>query len=503
MVVADYSDLYLRLLNQRAYRAHKMSLASRDAHHVAKQRRKSSKAWRSAVTQTRSRCRPSQMSKQNGTVNHGLGLAEAVPLEGRVRIPKVGTLVPESFWVNPLCEMAGVFKVCNAIQIREAIGQGSFGTVFKINFGTLIDGCLCKSIIMRRHPVRTLRHPAQSNTAVCPFQKEMAALKCVQKSSKPQDQCREVEKVKCEFSVWQAVSEHPNVVSLIGFLQTDKNWCFVMEFASLGSLSRYLKDIVGGPLEIEQSRRLVGQLAHAIFCVHQMGFLHRDISCSNVLLVKAADHPTHLDAKLTDFGLSIRGHASSNRCGSLAYMSPEVLERTVYGIDADWWSFGIVVYCMFVGMTPLSVFARRGNIELSSLSKDIRYELAKTVTIHIGRELNPDQRSLLIDILQDNPWDRLGVWRYSYPDGTKSDTLEPLRRHKFLAGFDWSKLAAVEDRLMAQQQIQDTNGRPSAPNFEIPTDHMFACHTLSPGCPTELGEPNATYMSETSTCALH
>lgn len=37
--------------------------------------------------------------------------------------------------MNPLCKKAVVFKVCHIIQIGEAIGQGSFGTVFKISIG--------------------------------------------------------------------------------------------------------------------------------------------------------------------------------------------------------------------------------------------------------------------------------------------------------------------------------------------------------------------------------
>ncbi|XP_022645259.1 protein kinase C-like 3 isoform X2 [Varroa jacobsoni] len=403
MVAIEPTDIELRL-PAHTRKIRKSVFPSCEGDHIVKQRRKH------------------ESERQNRSKRTS---SKAVPHEGPIRIPKVGTLVPDSFWANPLCKKACVFKVCNAIQVREAIGQGSFGTVFKITVG-----------------------------------KDVAALKCVQKSAQSQDQLKELDKVKCEFSVWRAVSEHPNVISLIAFLQTDKNWCFVMEFAPLGSLSRYLKDTVGGPLEIDQSRRLAGQLAHAIYCVHQMGFLHRDISCSNVLLVKASDHPTLLDAKLTDFGLSMKGHSSSNRCGSLAYMSPEVLERTTYSSDADWWSYGIVVYCMFVGRTPLSVFARKEHIELSSLSRGMRYELAKTVTIHISRQLTAEQRAFLIDVLQDNPADRLGVWRFSYPDGTVSDSLEPLRQHKFLAGFNWSALTPVEIKLKQQQQLQGGHSGP-------------------------------------------
>ncbi|OQR71121.1 tyrosine-protein kinase SYK-like [Tropilaelaps mercedesae] len=377
--------------------------------------------------------------------------------EEAIIIPEVGTVVPDSFWMNPLCKKAIAFKVSRVIQVGEAIGQGSFGTVFKISIG-----------------------------------REAAALKCVQKSATSQEQQRELTKVKCEFSVWRAVSEHPHVVSLIGFLQTDRNWCFVMEYASLGSLSHYLKD-TGGPLEVEQSRRLAGQLAHAIHCVHEMGFLHRDISCSNILLVRSATQPKVLDAKLTDFGLSIRGQTSSSRCGSLAYMSPEVLERSPYATDADWWSYGIVVYCMFVGRTPLSVYAKKKHIELSSLSREMRYELAKNVTIHITRQLSSEQRAFLIDILRDNPVERLGVWRFSLADGRASDTLEPFRRHKFLAGFDWSALDAIEVKLKQQRRHGRTGPFDSKEELELPSPEE---RLLSAPCSPQLKFPHDRSLSD-------
>ena len=64
--------------------------------------------------------------------------------------------------------------------------------------------------------------------------------------------------------------------------------------------------------------RVAAQLAHAIHTMHRLGFLHRDISCSNVLL-DASNH-----CRLIDFGVSVVGLTGANRAGSLAYMAPEV-----------------------------------------------------------------------------------------------------------------------------------------------------------------------------------
>lgn len=124
-------------------------------------------------------------------------------------------------------------------------------------------------------------------------------------------------------------------------------------------------------MEEEQLQTLGAQLCHAIFCLHRMGFLHRDISCSNVLLV-ASSRCSHVNAKLIDFGLSCSGLSSSSRCGSIAYMSPEVLEKCSYGPDADWWSLGIVFYALIVGKTPLAIHAKENEFNVSKLKRSSR-----------------------------------------------------------------------------------------------------------------------------------
>ena len=53
-------------------------------------------------------------------------------------------------------------------------------------------------------------------------------------------------------------------------------------------------------------------------------------------------------------------------------MSPEVLEKITYGTGADWWSYGIILYTMFVGKTPLSLYAKKKNVDLAVLSRDKR-----------------------------------------------------------------------------------------------------------------------------------
>ncbi|EEC09531.1 serine/threonine protein kinase, putative [Ixodes scapularis] len=175
----------------------------------------------------------------------------------------------------------------------------------------------------------------------------------------------EARRVEAERVAWQAVSHHPFVATLKAYYETTRAWCFVMEYVSRGTLSQIIRR--SGPLTETKAKLVSAQLAHALNFVHGAGYLHRDISSSNVLLDDRGN------ARLIDFGLCQLGLEAKNRCGSLAYMAPEVLRREHYGIGADWWSFGIVLYTMLIGKTPLSQYAAEQNINIQMTRRELRY----------------------------------------------------------------------------------------------------------------------------------
>lgn len=61
-------------------------------------------------------------------------------------------------------------------------------------------------------------------------------------------------------------------------------------------------------------------------------------------------------AKLTDFGLSKRLASSNEKsmsfCGTPEYMAPEIVSKAGHSFNADWWSFGVMIYEMVVGLPP-------------------------------------------------------------------------------------------------------------------------------------------------------
>ncbi|KAG0410364.1 hypothetical protein HPB47_012509 [Ixodes persulcatus] len=199
-----------------------------------------------------------------------------------------------------------------------------------------------------------------------------------------------------------------------------------MEYLPEGSI----RDLVRkkGPFREETARLLSAQVALAIQHVHEKGYLHRDISSSNVLIDSKGN------AKLIDFGLSQIGTEAWCRCGSLAYMAPEVIRQEVYGTSADWWSFGIVVFVMLVGKTPLAIYAAEKGVDLHLARRDIRYR-------RVGAHLKTCEMVAVLtdDIVLESQPPCLFLWSPGY-DASVNDPVT--RRVIFLGRMGSSKAKA-------------------------------------------------------------
>jgi serine/threonine-protein kinase len=128
---------------------------------------------------------------------------------------------------------------------------------------------------------------------------------------------------------------------------------FVMAYVSGDNLAKRLHE--RGALAIDETRRILRDVADALAYAHERGVIHRDIKPDNILLDAQSGRPM-----VTDFGIAravsegeSRLTATGIAIGTPTYMSPEQAagERQIDG-RSDLYSLGILGYQMLTGEPP-------------------------------------------------------------------------------------------------------------------------------------------------------
>jgi tetratricopeptide (TPR) repeat protein len=152
---------------------------------------------------------------------------------------------------------------------------------------------------------------------------------------------------------WAAAQlAHPSVLQIYDIGEDGELNYFVMEYVDGWSLDRLIKS---GELTLEQSLRVIHQVALALAAAHGRGIIHRDIKPSNILIDRSGQ------PKLADFGLAkaLRDGAdlsgSGDIIGTPQYMAPEQALAVPEELDqrVDIYSLGAVFYEMLTGRPPV------------------------------------------------------------------------------------------------------------------------------------------------------
>lgn len=146
-----------------------------------------------------------------------------------------------------------------------------------------------------------------------------------------------------------AALEHAAIVPVYDFGEEDGQPYIVMRLMSGGSLADKLKD---NKFSLQESVRIISQLAAGLDAAHRKGVVHRDLKPGNILFDQ------YNDPYLSDFGIAHLAEGDGTLTGSRilgtpAYMSPEQIQgdKSIDG-RSDIYAMGVIFYQMLVGNTP-------------------------------------------------------------------------------------------------------------------------------------------------------
>ncbi len=195
-------------------------------------------------------------------------------------------------------------------QIREVLGQGAMGAVYKAWDTTLNRVVALKMMAPSLSADRELK---------IRFYREAQAT---------------------------AQLQHPNITTVYDFGEVEEKLFIAMELVNGGSL----KELMAQELSFDRKLDWMIQVCRALAFAHRNGIVHRDVKPGNILV--NADGVV----KILDFGIAHLDSSDLTQTGTCLgtpeYMSPEIVRGQKVDATSDVFSTGIVFYELVTGRKP-------------------------------------------------------------------------------------------------------------------------------------------------------
>jgi serine/threonine protein kinase len=217
--------------------------------------------------------------------------------------------------------------------------------------------------------------------------------------------------------------QHPSIVKYLGTRRDEDNFYILLEYVPMGSLKKVLEKMKR--FTEEGIASYMRQVLRALSYLHSQGVIHRDIKCDNVLLDSDGK------IKLADFGcakvLEIQKRTADERqssvvAGTLAYLSPEILNGKEPTFACDIWALGCMAVELFTGKMAWEDHIRQQNWS--------REETANKLKDYIKSEHTPPYPT---DTNEISPSFLNFLQSCFELDPQKRPTVDTLLKHPFIA----------------------------------------------------------------------
>lgn len=204
-------------------------------------------------------------------------------------------------------------------ELKEKVGSGSFGTVYKVSSKQNGEDFAVKMIAKRWAP-ETHMEPLF------------------------------VRRIQHEVDICNHIGRSLNVAYLYGAYEDSKNVMLVMELCKGGEM---WKRVRSGRYSEKDAARSVRDVLRTVAQCHARNVLIRDVKPDNFLYL-TSDEEAPL--KAIDFGLAQYckpDESLRDKAGTAIYIAPEVLKMK-YSLPSDLWSAGVIAYQLVTGRLPFT-----------------------------------------------------------------------------------------------------------------------------------------------------
>ncbi|XP_050375696.1 probable serine/threonine protein kinase IREH1 [Argentina anserina] len=295
-----------------------------------------------------------------------------------------------------------------------------------------------------------------------------------------------VESILAERDILISV-RNPFVVRFFYSFTCRENLYLVMEYLNGGDLYSLLRNL--GCLDEDVARVYIAEVVLALEYLHSLSVVHRDLKPDNLLIA----HDGHV--KLTDFGLSKVGLINStddlsgpavsetsllrvdepelsmsehqrerrkkrSAVGTPDYLAPEILLGTGHAATADWWSVGVILFELIVGIPPFNA-EHPQTIFDNILNRNIPWP-------RVPEELSPEAADLIDQLLTEDPNQRLGARGAS-----------EVKQHPFFKDINWDTLARQKAAFVpSSDSAMDTSYFTSRYSWNPSDEHVYPASNL-------------------------
>jgi serine/threonine protein kinase len=160
-----------------------------------------------------------------------------------------------------------------------------------------------------------------------------------------------------EVSILKDLLDCENIVRLIDFYEEPETFYIVQVYAKGGDVFDRLAKRTS--YTEKDARDLSMKLLQTMQILHERKLVHRDLKPENLLLKDAFDDSSIL---LADFGFAtyVPEDGLKTRCGTPAFVAPEILLGNRYNELVDMWSVGCLIFMLIGGYPPFQDESQAG-----------------------------------------------------------------------------------------------------------------------------------------------